>query len=384
MKINKNKQLNVRQSNFELMRIISMIFIVLYHILVHGKILEHSTGAIEIILIFLESLILVHVNSFILITGYFQSQSNMKLSRALSINNMTWFYKVVIMVILINIGLISSPDLITRIRTYLPIDYGTYWFIDNYLILYLISPILNQIINTSNKERLRKILFILFIIISLASTISRDVYFNSEIGRSLSVFILLYFMGAYIRKYPINTSYFMKPFTKEAKKLIYLSLYILFAVVSTFCWVGYIQFMSIDNAIIKSIGEIFGYMHISYASPIIILETIFYFLFFENLKVKSKFINIIASCTLAVYLISENIFIRDILYNLIGIIKIKTVNIKIIFYIIILTITIFILCIIIELIRRLIFDKIYKSKVACQIRKKYQNYFKSLGFNINW
>ena len=82
----------VRQSNFELMRIISMIFIVLYHILIHGQIIEHATGAMEVFLVFIESILLVHVNSFILLSGYFQCESKLKAGKVIQLNNMVWFY----------------------------------------------------------------------------------------------------------------------------------------------------------------------------------------------------------------------------------------------------------------------------------------------------
>ena len=128
------KNTKVRQSNFELMRIISMIFIVLYHIIIHGKILEKATGTCSLILHLIESLIIVHVNSYILLSGYFQSQSKFRLSKVISLNNMTWFYKVLLMFALIYIGIINRPDLLTFIKTLSPIDYGTYWFINCYII----------------------------------------------------------------------------------------------------------------------------------------------------------------------------------------------------------------------------------------------------------
>ena len=37
---NQNSKVKMRNSNFELMRIVSMFFIVIYHIIIHGKILE--------------------------------------------------------------------------------------------------------------------------------------------------------------------------------------------------------------------------------------------------------------------------------------------------------------------------------------------------------
>ena len=63
-----------RLSNFELMRITSMFFIVVYHFIVDtgGKLISHTSGLANIILIFLSLIIIVHVNSFVMVTGYFQ------------------------------------------------------------------------------------------------------------------------------------------------------------------------------------------------------------------------------------------------------------------------------------------------------------------------
>lgn len=373
----------LRESQFELMRIISMLFIVLYHILVHGKILEHATGSMSLFLVFIESLILVHVNSFVLVSGYFQCKGKLKLGKAIKINNMTWFYKVVMMLVLVATSLIAKPDLLTRIHTYLPIDYGTYWFINSYLILYLISPILNKVISTSSKKSLQKAILTLFIIISVLSTVTRDVFYNTLTGRSLCTFILLYFIGAYIRNYPISDSYFMKPFSNNAKRLIYFSTYLFAAIMSTFCWLGY-TYLHPLGAFANEVGSILSFNHVSYASPIVIIQSIGYFLYFSTLNFKNKFINKVSSSTLAVYLISENIFLREMIYDKIGLTKITNITISLILEILIATIVIFIICTLIEILREKIFRLIYNSKIAKKNRIFYQNYFKKLGLNIEW
>lgn len=373
----------IRESQFELMRIISMVFIVLYHILVHGKIFEHATGSMSLFLAFVESLILVHVNSFVLVSGYFQCKGKLKLGKAIKINNMTWFYKVVMMLVLIATSLIAKPDIIIRLHTYLPIDYGTYWFINSYLILYLISPILNKIINSSSKKNLQKVILTLFIIISVLSTVTRDVFYNTLTGRSLCTFILLYFIGAYIRNYPISDSYFMKPFSNNAKRLIYFSTYLFAAIMSTFCWLGY-TYLHPLGTFANEVGSILSFNHVSYASPIVIIQSIGYFLYFSTLNFKNKFINKVSSSTLAVYLISENIFLREMIYDKIGLTKITNITISLILEILIATIVIFIICTLIEILREKIFRLIYNSKIAKKNRVFYQNYFKKLGLNIEW
>ena len=379
----KNNELKIRESNYEIMRILSMFFVVLYHVLVHGRILEHATGTVKVLLIILESIILVHINSFILITGYFQCKSKMKLGKVLSINNQTWFYKVIIMFILVFAGLISMPDSITTFQTIFPVDYGSYWYIGCYLILYLISPILNKVIDNSNKEELSKIILILFFIISILSTFSKDLFFNTQTGRSLGTFILLYFIGAYIRNYPINDSYFMKPFTNSSKRLIYFCLFFFCVLLSFFSWQTYSHFKSLAD-ITRYIGSIFGYFHISYASPIIIIQSVCYFLYFGTFKITNNFINKIAKYMLGIYLISENYFLRSILYDKLNINSIEIITPKTVIYVLVISVIIFILSLFIEIIRSLLFKIIYNSKIAKKNRCWYRGKIEKLGLNVNW
>ena len=68
---------NARNANYDLMKILSMFFIVLYHVIVHGNVLANIHNytlylITEIVLL----ICLVHVNSFVLVTGYFQSWRN--------------------------------------------------------------------------------------------------------------------------------------------------------------------------------------------------------------------------------------------------------------------------------------------------------------------
>ena len=77
----------VRQSNFELMRLISMFFIVLYHMIIitGGDLIHHTSGMTNVILDFISLFIIVHVNSFILITGYFQCKQEFSFKKILSL-----------------------------------------------------------------------------------------------------------------------------------------------------------------------------------------------------------------------------------------------------------------------------------------------------------
>ena len=74
-----------RESNFELMRIISMFMIVLWHVIIHGRLLGSSTGLTNLIYNLLLCVFIVHVNSFILASGYFQSNNNFSLKKFLKL-----------------------------------------------------------------------------------------------------------------------------------------------------------------------------------------------------------------------------------------------------------------------------------------------------------
>ena len=88
-----------RQSNFELMRIISMVFIVMWHFLYHGGLFNNSVGVTNYLSVILYALLIIHVNSFVLLTGYFNHDKSFKLSKIVKLNNSMWFYKVLILVL---------------------------------------------------------------------------------------------------------------------------------------------------------------------------------------------------------------------------------------------------------------------------------------------
>ena len=89
-----------RISNYELLRIVSMFFIVMYHAIHHGNVINNCLNeGLKVILEFIMLVLVVHVNSFVLVTGYFQSKSNFKQSKLWSIINANWFYKSIIIII---------------------------------------------------------------------------------------------------------------------------------------------------------------------------------------------------------------------------------------------------------------------------------------------
>ena len=88
----------IRESNFELLRIIAMFFIVLFHFIVPtgGNLINSTSGYTQIFFQLIAILMIVHVNSFLLLTGYFQHDKKFKLKKVFDLVLMAWMYKVVI------------------------------------------------------------------------------------------------------------------------------------------------------------------------------------------------------------------------------------------------------------------------------------------------
>lgn len=382
-----------RNSNFELMRIVSMVFIIIYHIIFRtGSIYSYEMSALTYMLLkFIIAIVLVHVNSFIILTGYFQCKKDMKITKFFSINNAVWFYQVVFLIIALlityyfNIPLVYPITKLDVFKSIIPLDYGLYWYIGCYLILYIISPILNKVINNCNKKSFQKIIVTLFILFSIIPTLTLDGVVYTKEGHSVANFILLYFIGAYLRLYPISKSSVLKRLSNTANRTLYILLFLGCSIISLLCFTMSEQLSNPNNGdIVNHISSIFFNFYNSFGSPILIIQTMSYFLFFETLDFKNKFINKISKYTLGVYLIHENIYVRDNMYGLIGCFNVKNFKLKEVLMIFFVAIIIFVVCLIIEMIRQLIFKFIYKRNFSCKFRKWYRSYFERLGLKINW
>ena len=123
-------------------------------------------------------------------------------------------------------------------------------------------------------------------------------YFKiSEITYSyLSTFIVLYFIGVYIRNY-------IKIDGKNRMK--YIMIYI---VCSSMIFIG--------RLVIIYLGKNhFASLILSYNNVLVILGPLGLFMFMKSISIKSKFINNISLITFGVFLIHDNPYIRSILYT---------------------------------------------------------------------
>ena len=149
-----------------------------------------------------------------------------------------------------------------------------FWFINIYLMLYCISPILNKIIKGLSKSNRLVLMLILFWISCYVGLLGFDD--SLQYGKNLIHFVLLYLIGNTLAvcKHKINSI-----------PLIYILLtYIL------------INFISISLYVLM-VGKSYEYlaydMAFSYNSPLLIANAICVFVSFMRFKFHNKIINII-------------------------------------------------------------------------------------------
>lgn len=372
------KKVKKRQSNFELMRIISMFMIIVWHIIIHGHLIDNTSGAINLLLNLILCICIVHVNSFVILTGYFQCDQSFSLKKFLKIFNLQWFYKIIIVIILSAFGIISISN-IEFIREILPIgSTHNYWFINCYLVLYLISPFLNKFIKAMNQKEYRKCLLLNFFLFSIIAYITNNATVDNN-GSTIIQFVFLYLLGAYFYKYPLKENLHFKNYSKEKRQLILLFGYIFFTFINFLILSFSMYLQEFNNDILKTISISILNSRYGYSSPVIIMQTICYFLYFETLSLKNSIINKVSSTTMGIYLIHDNMYIRTWIYKFLKIdIGSYIISKKYLIYLFIVAIIIFCCCSIIEAIRNKAASFLNNRKIAKKLQDKFYHYIASI------
>ena len=353
-----------------------MLFIVLCHIIGHGNVINNCNNqSLKIVLEIIKFTTYVHVNSFILLTGFFQSKSFFKQSKIWSLINSVTFYKIVICVIFSSFGIIflSKGELFFSL---LPLNNDEYWFVNYYILLYCFSPFLNIVIERMSKKEFSNLLFIMFLFFSVLPLFSFYKSMSNN-GFSLYDFIFLYLIGGFLRKYPIERSYLFRRFSRNFNQVIFIFVFII-CIIINYVFYKYSFTIYGVNSVLNILSDTMRMYSSSYNNMIIIIQCLSYFLFFKNLCFKSKFINKIASNVMGVYLISDNNFVRSYIYKWLNIDVPNIYSFSFIIYIFIVTLLIFTSCLFIEFIRKFIFKSIYKLKISAKIRDKYYNYLRGI------
>lgn len=288
----------IRQSNFELLRIICMVMIVTWHALGHGGAINNTeiSSMNFFIAHILKSLAVVAVNCYVIISGFFGIDSKFKKTKIMNLYAQVLFYSITISLLFWT----SDIEQITVegiIKMAFPVITQTWWFMSVFLVLYLLTPYINKLLKLLNRKEFYMLLITLLLIFVVWPSLPYTKPIDKSKGYSLYNFILLYMIGAYIRIYYKN-----KKINKYITLLVYLISSILLGV--------------ININVSRSLGYNWGIY--SYNYILVYISSIALFLFFKELNIKSNLINKLSGLTLGVYLIHDHVYVRKFIYGFLG------------------------------------------------------------------
>lgn len=333
---NKNNADNsIRQSNFELLRILAMCMIIAMHYMTKGMQLPKlsiDTSLHNIIFRLLFAFCSSAVNVYVFISGYFATDSKWSVEKLIRLWVQILLYSILIPVIL-NIAEmvdISSMDLSVKQQIFLPISYEHYWFATAYVMLYLFSPILTTAIKQLDKKQLGTVIIATLIVFCGFKSVNPYLIPWDKYGDDVIWFMILYLIAGYIRMYGIpffdgrdsvgKTTDSAQGQSDSAFDMVRrpgraLLIYIAFSVL-TFA-IAYIA-----SCIVRATGKMEYYMDMTYCYNyiMILIASIGLFYVFKELNIKAnKWINRLAGYTFGVYLLHENITLRELWPHLLGI-----------------------------------------------------------------
>lgn len=368
---NVQNSVKAREANMELLRIVAMLMVITLHCVGRGLLLSNSViSNVNLLLIqFLDSFSLTANSLFILLTGYYYIGKKFNLRKILSLWGKTLFYCILIFTIYSILNLKTN-----FLNSFFPVFSGAYWFITSYIALYFIMPFLNIAINKFSQKQCKFLIIFLVILMGVIRIIFNPAdLFNSTFMHM----IVIYIIGAYIKKYvkiEPNKQYFIK----------YVLVAIIFTVAITILNVlVHIIPKTLDVWII--IANILSYFR-NFINIILVYMAILLFMKFKTINIKSnklsKLILYISPSVFSIYIIRDNVHLRDMIWQ-----KFSFINLAnswlMIPYIILAILIVFTVCLAIDLIRRGIYTGLKKIKIINKGIQKINEQIDKLNTKIN-
>ena len=275
-----------RSSNIELYRIIVMMLIVAHHYVVNsglmnadGPIFSNPTSPNTYFYLLLGMWGKTGINCFVLITGFFMCYSNISLRKYLKLYFEVKFYRFAITFIFAYFGMTSLSGMFF-LKNIPPFYMITNDFANAFMAFFLFIPFLNILIRNMDKK---KHLLLMALCLLIYSGMYQIPVFRLNYNY-LSWFIVLYFIGSYIRVYGLYKN------TSSLFWGVVATVAILVSILSV------LTCFKLGLPAYALVGESLAFMSVA--------TSIALFMFFKNLKIGySKVINMVGAPTFGVLLI---------------------------------------------------------------------------------
>ena len=273
-----------RDSNMELFRMLAMFLVLVVHADFFSlgppsniEILESPFSSFA--RLFFESLSIGCVNMFVLLSGWYGIRPKINSFCSFIFQCAFFLFGIYAFCLLFHLSEFNIQGVMGCL---LLLKWN--WFIKAYLLLYIISPVLNSFVEFSTQKQYRNVLICFFIFQSIFSWIvNAAVFFES--GYSTISFIGLYLLARFFAKY--------KETLVQYDKKVYLFIFVIVTFIGTIT------------------AYLFGRFGIPYLpalifrydSPVVIMASLSLLIYFSKLHFHSKIINWIGASSFAVFLL---------------------------------------------------------------------------------
>ncbi len=275
-----------RNSSIELLRIIAEIGVVILHInnssIGGGFSFVEKTSFNERFIYLSECLFICSVNLFIIISSYFLSDTNRR--------RLSKIVEFLLQASIFNLCFYLIPILLARkeisISKLLISVFPARYYVILYSVLFVVSPYINILLDKLTKKQSQFLVTILFGIFSLWSfgvdclirfgipkSLSPISMEGSQSGYTIVNFVLLYFLGAYIRRHGLQI----------AKRKMYLYTIVVF--------------------IFEYLLSVFYGNGFQYNNPLVILLAVLVFLIFSSFDFYNRTINDLSKASFTCFLL---------------------------------------------------------------------------------
>lgn len=294
-----------RETNFELLRIIAMCMIIGLHYLGKGNILGDFLDAQEIndyLAWIFEAFFYCAVNVYVLISGYFLIEKQTDFGRVGKLWGQVLFYSLLLGIAALSTGIAKTGELdLYKASYYLfPVLTEHYWFVTDYIFLYLLLPVINPVLSAMEQKKMRNMTVLFLGIFCLSKSLLPLSFAVDKNGYDVLWFFCLYLTGAYYRRFGI-------PFLSG--KIRGFGLYIVSSG-AIFASALFLRGVSLKTGHLK---EIVTYAY-SYNHIFCYLAALGLFAAFDGIRIDSgkagKVIGLLGSASFGVYLIHEHIDLR--------------------------------------------------------------------------
>lgn len=355
-----------RNFGIDLLRLVAMLMVTTLHILGHGGALGKAAGINGNVIWFFEIAAYCAVNCYAMISGYVSYSEQEKpysYSKFASIWLQVVFYGLGITLLWGYLGKITLDAVVIK-KCFLPVSTGQYWYFSAYTGLFFVMPWLNRFVRNISKNDMSRFIVVTIILFSCYSNYCNVKYtdvFKLGNGYTFVWLVIMYFIGAWLKKCEIP------------QKVGGLS-----AVVA-------IVVCMVITCGMKFFSKNFSDYFVSYISPTVVVMAAGYIIIFSRLKINQIFaaiIKFLSPAAFGVYLIHEHALIRNscISGRFAWIAELPTRQIP--FFIITSALAVFLICLVIEKIRLLLFNLLKINKGAEFVAFKIENLFKKIWLKL--